>query len=129
MSDLNSKGFCASTMTYYAVTFAEIRLVAKQLGYALCLHGSLRKDLDVVAVPWVEDAADEATLVKAIVEASGGFLVCNREGQHGGVKPHRRRAWTIHFGGCSATVHPEDRATYIDLSVMAKDSIVNDYEI
>lgn len=120
MSDLSNKGFCASTMTYYAVTFAEIRIVAKNLGYALCLHGSLRNDLDVVAIPWIEDAADEETLVKAIVDASGGFLVCNREGHHSGKKPHGRHAWTIHFGGCSATVPPDERATYIDLSIMPK---------
>lgn len=107
-------------MTYYAVTFAEIRQVARQHGYALCLHGSLRRDLDVVAVPWVEEASDEETLVKAIVEAAGGFLVCNREGQHNGIKPHGRHAWTIHFGGASETIPPGERATYIDLSVMPR---------
>jgi hypothetical protein len=117
MSDLATKGFCASTMTFYAVTYAEIRVVAKDLGYALALHGSLRSDLDVIAVPWTEEAADEETLVKAICEAAGGFILTDRPVSD---MPHGRRAWTIHLGGCSATVPPDQRATYIDLSVMPK---------
>lgn len=120
MSDLQTKGFCASTMTFYAVTFAEIRLVAKEHGYALALHGSLRSDMDVVAVPWTDTAADEETLVKAICESVGGFILADRPVAN---KPHGRRAWTIHLGGCSATVPPTERATYIDLSVMPRYAI------
>jgi hypothetical protein len=115
MSDLATKGFCASTMTFYAVTYAEIRLVAKAHGYSLALHGSLQKDLDVIAVPWVENPSDEETLVKAICEAAGGMVLIDRPVAD---KPHGRRAWTIHLGGCSGTVSPTERATYIDLSVM-----------
>lgn len=118
MSDLAVKGFCASTMTFYAVTFAEIRETARQHGYALALHGSLRSDLDVIAVPWTEDASDEETLVKAIVETAGGFI--SPDPRSRGEKPHGRVAWTIHLGGCSGTIPPTDRATYIDLSIMPK---------
>lgn len=117
MSALAEKGFCASTMTFYAVTYAEIRLVAKNLGYALALHGSLQKDLDVIAIPWVEDAADEETLVKAICEAAGGFVLAHIPATD---KPHGRRAHTIHLGGCSGVIPSTERATYIDLSVMPK---------
>jgi hypothetical protein len=117
VSDLAAKGFCASTMTFYAVTFAEIRLVAKANGYALALHGSLRTDLDVVAIPWTEEAADEETLVKAICEAAGGFITTDRPVAD---MPHGRRAWTIHLGGCSGVVPTTERATYIDLSVMPR---------
>lgn len=102
-------------MTFYAVTYAEIRLVAKEHGYALALHGSLQKDLDVIAVPWTEDASDEDKLVKAITEAVGGVVLAHIPP---GEKPHGRRAWTIHLLGSSAIVPPKERATYIDLSVM-----------
>lgn len=118
MSDLNSKGFCASTMTFYAVTYAELRLVAKKHGYALALHGSLRTDLDIVAIPWVEDCSDEETLVKAIVEACGGAISPNSGNP--GIKSHGRHAWTILLMGCSATVPTSERATYVDLSVMPR---------
>lgn len=104
-------------MTFYAVTYAEIRLVAKEHGYALALHGSLRRDLDVIAVPWTENASDEETLVMAICEAAGGIIIADRPVSS---MPNGRRAWTIHLGGCSGKISPEDRATYIDLSVMPK---------
>lgn len=112
MSDLTTKGFCASAMTFYAVTFAKIREVAREHGYALCLHGSLQRDLDVVAVPWVEEASEEEALIKAIVESSGGFVTSGDPVEN---KPHGRRGWKIHFGG-----HAEGAARYIDLSVMQK---------
>lgn len=116
MSD--GKQFCASTMTFYAVTYAEIRIVARQHGYALALHGSLCRDLDVVAIPWTENASDEITLVKAICEAAGGVLNDTDDPRIN--KPHGRRAHIIHLLGRSATVPPNERATYIDLSVMPK---------
>lgn len=103
-------------MTFYAVTYAEIRKVARDKGYALALHGSLQKDLDVVAIPWTEDACDEKELVEAICETAGGCINNNDPG----IKPHGRHAWTIHLMGCSGIVSPEERATYIDLSVMPK---------
>lgn len=111
---MSEKGYTATTMTFYAVTYAELSRVARDKGYALCLHGSLRKDLDILAVPWVEKAASEDELVKAIVEAAGGALISI------GDKPHGRRSFTIVLGGCSATVPPDERASYIDLCVMPR---------
>jgi hypothetical protein len=61
-------GFFAQRMTFYAAIYPRLREVAREHGYALALHGSLTKDLDLLAVPWVVDADDEATLVRAIVE-------------------------------------------------------------
>lgn len=112
-------GYVSSAMTFYAVLYAEVRRTAFEKGYALALHGSLQKDLDVIAIPWVESASSEDDLVKAICETAGGFI-SPQDGKCPGLKPHGRHAWTIHLGGCSATEPPEKRATYIDLSVMPK---------
>jgi hypothetical protein len=111
-----SKGYCASQMTFYAVTWAEIRQTARKHGYALALHGSLSRDLDVIAVPWVENPSDEETLVKAICDTAGGFMPPHKHNPE--IKFHGRKAWVIHFGGASAEVLSEHLPRYIDLSVM-----------
>lgn len=35
----------------YPVALAVLRFVGAQCGYAICVHGSEQRDLDVVAVP------------------------------------------------------------------------------
>ncbi len=103
-------GYIATNMTFYAVTYEELRKAAYEKGYALTLHGSLQRDLDVVAIPWTEEAVDAETLVKALTEASGGFVLDTCEGRDPTLKPHGRLGWSIHLGG------PAGR--YVDLSVM-----------
>jgi hypothetical protein len=51
-----------------AVYFA--RVVARSKGYALAVHGSLARDIDLVAVPWVEEAASAAELAEAVRAAA-----------------------------------------------------------
>jgi hypothetical protein len=46
----------------------RIRTAAKELGYAIALHGTLTRDLDLLAVPWIEDAAEPMALVKVIAD-------------------------------------------------------------
>jgi hypothetical protein len=105
---LGPDGFVAERMTFYAMLYPRLREVARQHGYALALHGSLTKDLDVIAVPWVADAADEKTLVRAIVERAHGMVQSNHRVVE---QPHGRRSWTIMLGG---------NGGYLDLSVMPR---------
>lgn len=79
--------------------------IAREHGYALAVHGSLARDFDFVAIPWVDEAVKPEELVEAIRAAVGGFF---DEHDHPASKPHGRRAWVIHLGG----------GPYIDLSVM-----------
>lgn len=84
--------------------------VGRRLGYAIGVHGSRIRDLDLVAVPWTEEAETPLQLVKSIAFALPGVVV-------GGVtkKPHGRLAWLI---------YPRYRwgidAWYIDISVMPR---------
>lgn len=102
---LRADGFYAECTIGYATLYPKLREVARQHGYALALHGSLVKDLDVVAVPWTEDAADPVTLAKALTTRAHGFI------PEGGIaeRLHGRIAVTIHLVG---------PAGYIDLSIM-----------
>lgn len=38
----------------YAYYFYELKVIALQFGYNLCLHGSLNRDMDLIAIPWIE---------------------------------------------------------------------------
>lgn len=49
-----------------------MRDMARRLGWCLALYGPLRRDLDMVAVPWVEDAVSHEELLREIVETFGG---------------------------------------------------------
>ena len=105
-----------------AATFAwmvpHITEVARKFGYAIGLHGSMARDLDLIAVPWTRAAAPAETLVEAIRDAVGGVI--RNDPVHDGNeydlttrnperKPHGRMAWSIYFSG---------HRYYIDLSVM-----------
>ena len=76
---------------------------ARDLGYSLCIHGSMSRDLDLVAVPWTDDAVGADELARSLAEEAGGAITDPAVD-----RPHGRRAWVIHLGS----------GPYIDLSVM-----------
>lgn len=57
----------ANNAPVYACFYAEITEAVRQHGYALTVHGSLARDLDCIAVPWIDDAASPQTVVDALV--------------------------------------------------------------
>ena len=96
----------------YANTIGPLRSVAREHGYALAVHGSIKRDIDLVAIPWTKDACGPAHLAGKLrreVERIVGFAIYGNDGPWPRKKPHGRRCWTIHFNG-----------TYIDLSIMPR---------
>jgi len=57
----------------YEKVLPEIRAAAKMLGYAIGVHGSMERDLDLIAVPWTEVAADKEILARAIHRSACGL--------------------------------------------------------
>jgi len=92
----------------YARIFTIARCLAWQEGYALAMHGSFTRDLDMVAIPWTDAACDPLKLAKRIAQAADLEL-------HGepGQKPHGRLAFTMLF---KAFGDPR----FVDLSVMPR---------
>ena len=96
----------------YSMLYQLMRPTALELGYCLGLHGSMARDLDVVAVPWTEVAASAHELVEAIRVRLDAFIVVNHKGDTcPAQKPHGRLAWSLHLVGTGG---------YIDLSVMPR---------
>lgn len=104
----------------YVSMLPKLVRAARAKGYALAVHGSLTRDLDLVAIPWTEEAAPALEVAQALIDASGGFIRERTEGpghpagwpgtRDPSQKPHGRLAWSIHLGG----------GPYIDLSVMPR---------
>lgn len=101
----------------YAKTIQPLRVVARGLGYALTVHGSIKRDIDIVAIPWTDKAVEPEILAESLrseTEKIIGFAVYGNDGPWPrNNKPHGRLCWTIHFNG-----------TYIDLSVMPRYSFI-----
>lgn len=118
MSDKAHEFLHSSLVCIYAQLLPRIREVGKRLGYAIAVHGSMTRDLDLLAVPWVESAEPAERLVAAIAKSVGGFVVGGgpdpiergRLSNEPSIQPHGRLSWNICWGG-----HP-----FIDLSVMPR---------
>lgn len=94
-------------------TIAAAQEIGRVHGYAIAVHGSTMRDLDLLAVPWGAnpDTPDE------LAEALCAGLDC---GQAGGwhEKPHGRQGIAL-AGGKTAHWHGlRTRPGYIDLSVI-----------
>lgn len=97
-------GYLAPAYVFLVPRLAE---AARGCGYALAVHGSMARDLDLVAVPWVDEAKSVEDLVEALLAACD----LDHEWTRGPTtKPHGRVAWSIYFhGGC-----------YLDVSVLPR---------
>lgn len=71
----------------------RIRGLARKCGYALGVHGSQERDLDLIAVPWTDDAVGNHELVEHIAKHLDARIV---EIEH---KPLGRVAVTLQMNG------------------------------
>ncbi len=115
---LREQAFCLGLAE---LLIEPLREVAKLHGYALGLHGSRRRDIDLIAAPWAEEASPPRVLAEAIQakteELAGHAFNVDRQGAANpdyfdngmpGFKPHGRLCWSFHVGG----------GPYLDLSVL-----------
>jgi hypothetical protein len=100
-------------VSIYHELIEPIRSVARKFGYAIALHGSLARDIDLIAVPWTEEAVEAEILAIGISNIVKAFSTTSYVRVHGpkeNEKPHGRLCWSIFVTG----------VTYIDLSVMPR---------
>lgn len=58
---------------FFLSKLPAIREAARSLGYAIGQHGSMRRDMDLIAAPWVERHATLDMLAEAIHRAACGL--------------------------------------------------------
>jgi hypothetical protein len=92
---------------FYACYFSAMARVARECGYALTMHGSMERDLDVVAVPWIDEAIATDELIKALARE------CQMVEEGAPLeKPHGRLAYVLRPSVGSFF--------YVDLSVIPR---------
>lgn len=98
----------------YVQLWEQASVVAREAGYCLAIHGTMARDLDLLACPWTEDAVAPDELVRRIADKLA-WLLRSDDGVEPKIvgpepKPHRRLAWSI----------PYMAHWQIDLSVMPR---------
>lgn len=103
---------------YYNALIEALKYVAYRCGYALAVHGSLKRDIDLIACPWRDHAVGSDYLIKEIQKATKSIIGEARPKQ--GEKtlkeypmPCGRVAYTIYL------TH-DDSGPYLDVSIMPK---------
>jgi hypothetical protein len=91
----------------YARYYTLIRTTAWQCGYAIGLHGSFTRDLDLIAVPWTAQALPPDLLIKQLEYRTD----LRRQEEAFRAKPHGRMCWSLLLPGFTDP-------RWIDLSVM-----------
>ena len=96
---------------WYVMAYTKLERIAWRHGYALALHGSMARDLDLIAVPWTEDADEPEKLIAAfkrfiIIQAPVSFRIAKPT-----KKPHGRLAYVVPIGF---------DGHYLDLSIMPR---------
>jgi hypothetical protein len=99
---------------FYLSRLQAIRLAAHEHGYAIGVHGSQRRDFDLMAMQWREGASDKDTLAHAIAEAACGI---SRDGPYQWEQKPLGRVATS-FPICWTEWSDMISAGHIDLSVI-----------
>jgi hypothetical protein len=90
----------------HAAIIESMRAIAREHGWALAVHGTLVRDIDLIAVPWVEEAAPWTTVYEDWIAK---LPLRDVEGEHrkraAPGRPHCRRSMLILQSG---TVRVED---------------------
>ncbi|RTL42765.1 MAG: hypothetical protein EKK48_12330 [Candidatus Melainabacteria bacterium] len=80
--------------------------IARNHGYCLAVHGSETRDLDLVAVPWVECPSEPELLAEAIRLSTNAYNHADYPNPE--MKPHGRFSYSFYM----------QNSGYIDLSIM-----------
>ena len=94
---------------WYSIAYLKLSRIAMRHGYALALHGSMRRDLDLVAIPWTDDADRPEKLLQAIASFISSKSNIDYLMPPATEKPHGRMAYSFSIGY---------EGHYLDVSVM-----------
>lgn len=78
---------------YAAAMYPELAKIFIDHGYALAVHGSLARDLDLIAIPWIDNPKTPDEIIQAILKEFAVTLV-NKATKH----PHGRIVYTLSIG-------------------------------
>lgn len=98
----------------YAYYFYNLKEIALKYGYNLVLHGSLNRDMDLIAIPWQEELGEVDAMINEFSEHLGGTVMILSDAQKH-CFPHGRFSYVINLNRGEWT--DEDPQYYLDISV------------
>lgn len=84
----------ANHVAVYAAIYPKLVEIAREHGYALAVHGSVRRDFDLVAIPWAKCVSSHSDLIDAFLGAFALTKVGDVE-----IREHGRLVVTLAFMG------------------------------
>lgn len=79
----------------YCALYPKLAEIARSHGYAMAIHGSMARDMDVICIPWTESPSDPQMVVDEITTK---FDLWNHDKGNPYQKPHGRLAWSLTIG-------------------------------
>jgi hypothetical protein len=106
----------------YTMFYEKLKLIAKDYGYNLVIHGSMTRDLDLIAIPWIDNPRDELEMIQEMQEYLTGMKTVYPDNQTPDPKvlPGGRKSYTISLN--RGNRHGEwvrfaDEEYYLDISI------------
>lgn len=116
----------------YAVYFLQLKEIALKYGYNLVIHGSMNRDMDLIAIPWQADLKPHYEMVAEICSYLGGWI---DPVEFGGkfyslqVTHHGRMQYIINLNRGNKKNNYVDPQYYIDISVIPANDRIPPFEI
>ncbi len=92
------------TFAWYGIVYLMLIPDFRKHGYALAIHGSCQRDLDLIAVPWVKGKVTHPDTVILDIMKRYKLMMCGKPEN----KPHGRKAFALDTGA----------GTFVDISFM-----------
>jgi hypothetical protein len=105
----------------YTMFYENMKQIAEYYGYNLVIHGSMQRDMDLIAIPWRDNPGDEQKMIGEFYEYLTGVPVTKPDGTFPfTVLPGNRHGYVIELNRGDKHgnwVRFEDREYYLDISV------------
>src|SRR5687767_11253440 len=104
---------------FYTYCFLTLKEIAKEHGYNLVIHGSMNRDMDLIAIPWCKELKPAEEMIAAFLEYLDGTILHERDEDREKFAQlfHGRRNYVINLNRGSKFNEFEDVQYYLDISI------------
>lgn len=108
---------------FYACCLRQLQEIAKEKGYNLVIHGSMNRDMDLVAIPWIDEPSSHYELLKEFdLFLRGAYYEedCFEQGYMYAVLPGGRHSYVVNIARGGRYNSYEDEQYYLDISITCR---------
>lgn len=102
---------------FYAFCLAELQRIAIDFGYMLAVHGSMNRDMDLVAVPWVDNPKPHIELLQEFERYLTGAIHITENDYMFSRLPGGRSSYVINLNRGGKFNGYIDEKYYLDISI------------